>query len=75
MHILDKEKKFSEFSGYKITVDKYGHLKSMENGNRHIWPILINRYDIGFQTADLINGYYCNHRKYKSLINALNRYL
>lgn len=37
-------------------------------GDRYIWPVME-----AWQTADLIDGSYCNHQKFKSLTDALNR--
>jgi len=37
-------------------------------GTRHVW----STFD-AWQTADLIDGRYCNHQKFNSLSDALNR--
>lgn len=73
MHITEQEAAFAEREGYELTLKEGAHIDSLTKANRTVWVILLDRYNFGWQTADLIDGYYCNHRKYKVLINALNR--
>ena len=56
-----------------------GHplVSSFIKDSRHVWSILIDRHELvmGWQTADLINGYYTNHKMFDVLTNELNRHL
>lgn len=40
---------------------------TFKKGNKYIWVI-----KEGWQCADLLNGHFCNHRKYTELKNALD---
>jgi hypothetical protein len=53
------------------------YVDNLVKNNRVIWSILFSRQDLtmGWQTADIINGSYNNHKKFESLIDALNREL
>lgn len=41
---------------------------TFNRADRHIWGIRE-----GWQTADLIDGSYCNHQRFNDLADALNR--
>ncbi len=62
--------------GYKV-IDKiegnYKYVKTLVKGNQHIWVVYGNDYCIKWQTAQLINNHFTNHKKYKSLVRALKR--
>lgn len=52
----DNDLKLAESLGYSIKCnEQIGHTFTLVN--RHIWPIYK-----GWQSADLINGYYTNHQ-------------
>lgn len=55
--------------GYSVEESiQYGN--RFTNGNRNVWAIRE-----GWQTADLIDGSYCNHKAYTQLEEALKREL
>lgn len=49
--------------------------KFQNSGDRRIWSIRMSESSSGFgwQTADLENGWYTNHKKFSDLSSALRR--
>ncbi len=52
---------------FKVTISPATGTR-FERGDRYIWPIRD-----GWQTADLIDGYYTNHQKFDDVMDALRR--
>lgn len=75
MKLTNDEIEYIVSLNYNIYTDSFGHLYNLINGNRYIWPIMFNSRDlnIGLQTADIINNKFTNHKKFKSLKEALDR--
>ena len=61
------EKDLAKSLGFQITEDSQFGTRFVKQ-QRHIWPT-----KEGWQSADLIHGYYCNHLHFKNLKDALYR--
>ncbi len=73
-YATDKEVTLAEDLGYEWCKNvSRGH--RFAKGNREIWSVCINEQSLqfGWQTADLVNGSYCNHLKFPELSDALAR--
>jgi len=73
MKLSEKHQKKAISYGFVLDCNQYGHLNKMVMGKRHIWHIIDINLNSIFQTADLINGFYCNHKTYKTFHYAINR--
>lgn len=81
-YVTKLEIKLAERAGYK-------HTRSTQNGDsfklnpkgiacvRHVWAIFprgwAGDYRVQWQTADIINGYFCHHKSYRFLTDAFER--
>lgn len=81
--IYDVEhKKLAEKLGWKVDYDKRKMHYRFIKGNRWVWPIggtgcggdpHVSQIWTGWQSADLIGGYYTNHKPFDNLEEALQR--
>lgn len=73
---LDKDEiKAVVLAGYVCETDEYGHVKVITKLHRTIWIVCLNKTDLvfGWQTADLVDEQYCNHKKYHDILEAIKR--
>jgi hypothetical protein len=73
----EERKALAEEMGYICEYhieNNYIYLSNFIKDNRHIWQC-IDRLMCGvvWQTADLIDGHYINHKKYNCLLAAMMR--
>lgn len=66
-YATEGEIKLSIFLGYKHEQSAQNGSR-FTNGTRNVWSV-----QDGWQTADLINGFYTNHKKFEMLSDALWR--
>lgn len=72
MYATTIQKDYAVMRGYRVMEDtRFGtrfELIVPGGADRHIWSIRS-----GWQTADMIEGSYCNHEKFGTLLEALDR--
>ena len=71
-YATDEQVKLAESLGY-IEERNQQRGSSFSKDTRHIWPVLVGRYTIKWQTADLLNNRFCNHIKFTDFAEAVAR--
>lgn len=77
--VFEENMKLAEQFGYTTELRKennYLYADRFKKENRHIWCCLDRSMGgVVWQTADLVDGYYQNHKKFDTLTSALEREL